>query len=367
MKENRKITEQVVTGTSLTNWLALLFENRFHISWRYLPRAFLVTLMTFLTFPLVLYERIRYGRKIKKTAIKSPLIIIIGHWRSGTTFLQSLMIQDKQFAYISQYQALMPHIYLCGDKLVKRILKRYMPKTRRMDNVPMGVYEPQDEEYAMINLSRYTFYLSLMFPRRIRHYARFNTLDTLSEKAFKKWKKIYLDFLKKIAYCSGGKRLLLKNPSNTCRIKILLEMFPNVKFIHLYRNPFDVFPSTLLLHEKLSPYTLLQRPYSPKKRNEIIFDVYQEMYEKFFAEKEFIPVDNLIEIRYEDFIQDPYIHLQKIYKKFNFSDFEKNTENFKSYLITQQNFKINIHNIDDNLKQEIANRWQFTINKWGYG
>lgn len=124
----------------------------------------------------------------------------------------------------------MPHYYLCSDRLVKRVLKRYLPKTRRMDNIPMGVYKPQEEEHAMINLSRYTFYLGLIFPRKILHYSRFNTLNTLSEKSLKKWKKIYLNFLKKLTYCSDGRQLLLKNPSHTCRIKILLEMFPEAKF-----------------------------------------------------------------------------------------------------------------------------------------
>ena len=366
MKENLKLTEQVITGTSFTNWLALLFENRFRISFRYLPRAILVTLMTFLMFPLIIYEKIRYGRKIRKAKLDPPPVIIIGHGRGGTTFLQTLMIQDRQFAYISQYQALMPHYFLCGDKFVKCLLNRFMPKTRRMDNAPMGIYEPQEEEYAMINLSRYTFYLSLMFPKRIRHYARFNTLETLSERTFKKWKSTYINFLKKIVFCSGGKQLLLKNPASTCRIKILLEMFPDAKFIHLYRNPFDIFPSTLNLHESLGPYTLLQRPIPREEIKEVIFTVYQEMYQKFFAEKDLIPEGNLIEIRYEDFVQNPYNKLKEIYQKFNLLGFTKSSENFKSYLVTQHNFQSNVYEISDDLKREIADRWQFTIKKWGY-
>ncbi len=90
------------------------------------------------------------------------------------------------------------------------------------------------------------------------------------------------------------------------------------------------------------------------------------MYEKFFAEKELIPEGNLIEMKYEDFIRDPFAHLQKIYQTFNLSGFNENVENFNAYLYSQQNFQTNIHTLSDDLRQEIASRWRFTIEQWGY-
>ncbi len=90
------------------------------------------------------------------------------------------------------------------------------------------------------------------------------------------------------------------------------------------------------------------------------------MFEKFFKEKDLIPNSNLIEIKYEDFIQEPFNNLREIYLKLNLSGLDSSEDNFKTYLDTQRNFQTNIHELDDDLKQEISQRWQMTTDKWGY-
>ncbi|HID25565.1 MAG TPA: hypothetical protein EYP23_03780 [Thermoplasmata archaeon] len=42
---------------------------------------------------------------------------------------------------------------------------------------------------------------------------------------------VYL--LKKVMVYRNGKQLVLKNPANTGRVKLLFEMFPKAKFIHI--------------------------------------------------------------------------------------------------------------------------------------
>ncbi|MCK5183000.1 MAG: sulfotransferase, partial [Candidatus Heimdallarchaeota archaeon] len=116
MQEHRKVTEQTLVGTRFLNWLKLLFENRFRIDFRFLPRAFFITFITWIMIPLVLLERIRFSRKIKRTPITNPPIFIIGHWRSGTTYLQTLLIQDKQFTYVSNLHAFLPWVFLGSGK-----------------------------------------------------------------------------------------------------------------------------------------------------------------------------------------------------------------------------------------------------------
>ncbi|MCD6223253.1 MAG: hypothetical protein J7K12_06205 [Thermoplasmata archaeon] len=43
-------------------------------------------LMSFLLTPLNIWERIKFDKKIEEQELKPP-IFIIGHWRSGTTYL----------------------------------------------------------------------------------------------------------------------------------------------------------------------------------------------------------------------------------------------------------------------------------------
>ncbi|MHA1221639.1 MAG: sulfotransferase, partial [Candidatus Heimdallarchaeota archaeon] len=217
MKNNRKVTEQTLVGTRFINWIKLLFENRFRISFRFLPRAFFITFITWIMIPLVLFERIRFGRKIKRTPIITPPIFIIGHWRSGTTFLQTLMIQDKQFSYISNLHAFLPWVFLGSGKMLSGFISRSLPEKRRMDDVPLRIHSPQEDEYAMANITTYSLYHGIAFPHRNHYYSRYLAIDELPIKTVKKWKKTYRTFLKKITFASNGKQLVLKNPANTFR------------------------------------------------------------------------------------------------------------------------------------------------------
>ncbi len=365
MQRSTKVTEQTLTGTNIVNWIRLLRENKFKISWRYLPRALFISLVTTLTAPIALYEKLRYRKKIKQTKITKPPVFIIGHWRSGTTFLHTLMIKDQQFAYVSNLIAFMPSIFISGGRFFKHALKRFMPSKRRMDNMKLGIYEPQEEEYALANLSSMSLYHGMVFPQNLREYSKYCSFDGLSEKKVTKWKKIFQRFLQKITYYSNGKQLILKNPSNTFRIKLLLAMYPNAKFIHIFRNPFDVFLSTLKMYEELFPYFFLQEPYTDNEGQEFIIDLYEEMFIKYFAEKDLIPAGNLIEVKYEDFVQNPLHGLQAIYQNLGLEHFDESCACFNDHLESIKGYKINKHKLDETIIEKISNRWQLTVQKWG--
>ncbi len=366
MKQTTKVTELPISGTNLINWFRLLRENNFKISLRYLPRALFVSFTTLLTAPLALYEKLRYHRQIKQTEITKPPVFIIGHWRSGTTYLHNLLSKDQNFTYVTNIQAFMPSIFISGGKLIRPILKRILPKKRRMDNIELGVLEPQEEEYAMANLTNMSLYLGMVFPRSLQKYSRYCSLDGLPEKTVKRWKKVFKRFLQKITFASSGKQLVLKNPSNTFRVKLLLEMFPNAKFIHIYRNPYDVFPSTLYLYDKMFPYFFLQEPFTEQESTDFIMDLYVEMFIKYFEERELIPEGNLIEIKYEDFVKDPMKGLHEIYQNLDLENFDSSRKNFLKYLDSLKNYKKNVHELEDSVKLKISKKWKLTFERWGY-
>ena len=63
-------------------------------------------------------QRLIYGRRIAATEIKEPPIFIIGHWRSGTTYLHELMVCDERFAYPDVLRMLRAEPF-SGDRLVR--------------------------------------------------------------------------------------------------------------------------------------------------------------------------------------------------------------------------------------------------------
>ena len=361
-----KTTEQTtLTGTSIWNWLQLQWENRFNLDIKYAHKYLLVWFMILISTPAIWWEKIVYNRMIKKTKIEKPPIFILGHWRSGTTYLQMLMIKDSQFAYASNLETIFPLVFLSSRWFYERLLKGAMPEKRRQDNFKLGVNQPGEEEFALANMGTISFYHGIPFPNKRRFYAKYITFEGISEDKIRKWKRTYKFYLKKLTYASKGKQLVLKNPPNTGRVKELLEMFPDAKFIHIYRDPYKVLPSTVKMYENLLPQMFLQVP-DIEKSDEVILDVYEKMHKKYFKEKCLIPEENLFEVRYEDMLENPYETMKNIYEKLSLSNFSESKHLIKEYIDSQKNYKTNIHTLSDDTIDEISKRWDFVFKEWGY-
>jgi hypothetical protein len=104
-------------GITANDWLALLKENRFRISPRYMGRAAALTVMSFYNSRDRKREMAQFGREIANTQVKAPLFIL-GHWRTGTTLLHQLLALDEQFAYPNLFQVSHPHTFLVRETAV---------------------------------------------------------------------------------------------------------------------------------------------------------------------------------------------------------------------------------------------------------
>jgi len=197
------LNKQPLAGTTFVNWMKVLIENRVKIDWQFIPRALYVTMMIIFVTPLRIIEKRKFDEIFQKIKVEKP-IFIIGHWRSGTTFLHYLMGNDKNLGYVSTMNTLDPSIFL-----------------RPMDDLAMGTDLPYEEEYAIANLCPYSFYHAWYFPRAINQYYKRYILYENAEDIINEWKKVYLYFLKKITYKHNGKQIVLKSLVNTAKIKHL--------------------------------------------------------------------------------------------------------------------------------------------------
>ncbi len=359
-----KVNEQPLVGSSLRNWLKLLWMNRFRINIRYWPRALFINLIILATLPFRIYERIKYNKKIKETVITQPPIIILGHWRSGTTYLHMLMTRNNNSAYCTNFKVFMPWMFISGEKLFKNAVQKSMPTKRRMDNVYLRVDEPTEEEFGLINFTPYSQYHGVSFPHERNHFRQFCSFEGVSEKIINKWRRIYLYYLKKITFHSGGKRLVLKNPPSTARIRLLLEMFPDAKFIHIHRNPLNVFSSTKLMYNTQFPYFYLQDVQDDE--DEFIIETYTNLYRKFFEDKDLIPQENFIEISYHQLYSAPLETIEDIYRKLGLEGLDEAKPELEAYIATQKTYKPNKHVIDETIKKKLYDRWDFRFKAWGY-
>ena len=358
MKKFLNLPISPLMGSTLGNFIGIISKYKF--SSVYLLNVFLTLLVILIITPFQIIDKIIF--LFKKRSKKEDPVFIVGHWRSGTTFLHNLLCKDRNFGFFNTYNSLfISNIY--SSFLFKTLMRVTMPKRRPSDGVKLGVDLPQEDEFALSNYTSLSHYLFFFFPNNYKEI--YNSTLRLEEKDQKKWLRHYDHIIDRISNYTGKERVLIKNPSNTSRIKYLLKQYPNAKFIHIYRNPVFVYLSTYKFFDELFPSVNLQK-FDRDKLIKLVIYNYREMYEDYYKSKDLIPDNNLIEFGFEDFRKDPLDHIEKVYQKFELENFELNKGNFKRYIDSQKSHKVNVYNIKKELLEIIKNEFKQSFEKMNY-
>jgi hypothetical protein len=366
-KENALIiTKEPLAGYSINNILRLLAQNRFRISIPYLPRVLYSVVMSSVMAPFRVIERIKYDKTIHQIPIREDPVFLLGHWRGGTTYVHNVLSLDQNLGYFSTYHAYLPGIFWVGEQIFKPILVSSLPEKRPMDDVMMGAELPQEEEYSVGGLSPFSYYQGWCFPQNMKYYNKFVCLNAVSPVTLEKWKKMYLYLVKKATLYNGGRRLVTKNPANTARIKQLLELFPDAKFIHIYRNPYHVYYSMMRFMGIVIPLYCVQTPPPIEEVEKTMMELYAEMHQKYLSEREYIPDGNLIEIRYENFITQPLEETKRIYNELHLGGFKESEQVFKKFIASQANIKTHDYIITEEVRRKVSTQWGFVFDAFGY-
>src|SRR5688572_22986659 len=151
-------------GMRLGDWLKLVARNRFRIHPLRWGLATTVTLVTAFNSVMYRVQQAIYGRRICDTRLAADPIFIIGHWRSGTTYLHELMVLDDRFSYPTTYECFAPNHFLITEGWFKKLFWFAVPAQRPMDNVKVGWDNPQEDEFALCGLGLPGPYLRMAFP-----------------------------------------------------------------------------------------------------------------------------------------------------------------------------------------------------------
>ncbi len=313
---------------------------------------------------LAAWENWFYGPKISSTAIDPPLFIL-GIWRSGTTHLHNLLSQDDRFASPNTYQVFFPHTFLTTERLNSRLLSFLVPKKRPMDNMAFGFAEPQEEEFALCSITGRALPMAWAFPRQAENYGRYLTLRDTSTAETAEWKSALLALIRKLLF-KHGKTLALKSPGHTCRIKLLLEMFPDARFVHIHRNPYHVFQSILNWMPKASPVWAMQRT-DFKNLADSTIRQYREVYEVFFEERVLIPKDHFHELAFESLEANPVEQLRSMYESFSLPEFGHFEPALQLYLSAISGYEKNsLPELSSDLRSRVSSEWRRCFDEWGY-
>ena len=352
------------TGITWGDWWRLLRANRFLVHPRYAVRFAAVTACSLANSVHLKGELRKFGEEFSQVKIPPPLFVL-GHWRSGTTHLHYLLTQDDRFAFPSMYQVLYPNTFLKTEAIDANRLSIVTPETRgALDNVKFSMQVPGEEELALANMTGLSPYTSFAFPRRQDYYDRFLTLDNTSQEETETWKNAFLLFLKKLT-CKHQRPLILKSPPHTARIKLLLDLFPDAKFVHVRRHPLHVFRSTRRLQ------TVLNR-FWKQGTGRIIGDhrivrQYREMYDAYFQQRDLIPHGHLHEISFEDLEADPIGQLHNVYEALDLPTFDHVEPRLAEYVDSLGEYRKNeFDELPVDIRNQLTREWSICFDEWGY-
>jgi hypothetical protein len=364
MSKPREWMPRFWEGCDFLAWMRLLFRNRFAVGLPYLYIAIVITFVSACHTVLRLIQDALYGAAVRRAPIPKSPIFILGHWRTGTTLLHELLILDERHSFPTTYECLEPNHFLLTEKLLSRWLWFLMPSRRPMDNMAAGWDRPQEDEFALCMMGQPSPYLTIAFPNHPPQDQEALDLERMPTTRRTRWKRAFLLLLRRIAFINP-KRLVLKSPTHTCRIRTLLELFPKVLFVHIVRDPYVVFPSTVNLWKSLYETHGLQKP-TFAGLEEYVFATFTHMYAKLEEGRKLVKPSRFYELRYEELVRNPIEEMHKLYEHLGLGGFEEVRPRLEEYLAKNRNYRTNRYEMKPALRAEITRRWGDVIRRYGY-
>lgn len=313
-----------LAGIRLGRFTGLVVEHA-GISARYAHQLAAIYLAGIARLPYCLVERYRVARRMGEVRFSPPPLFVVGHWRSGTTYLCNLLSRDPQFCFPTVTDALRPYEFLPNplDFITRTLLLRSLPATRPMDDVPLHPDLPQEDELALATMGAPSFFNCFYFPKTMAQtFARDVLFHNASEARLARWRNDLQYYLAKLSLLHGHRRLLIKNPAHSARLRELRAMFPGAAFIHIHRDPVDVLPSTRKLYRTMLPVVALQA-YDMAAVERHIASSYPALMDALLDGLATIPQSLRIDIAYDDLVRAPLATVERIYEALELGGFQQ--------------------------------------------
>ncbi len=242
---------------------------------------------------------------------KSRVAFLLGAGRSGTTLLYKILSAHNNVAYLSNYQKRFPNWPSLAS--LQRLLNQF-PEYKRKSwfSKDGGAYSDKRRKWlhssVPIPTEAESVYASCHIPRVPA--ADYRLTPESAECLQNKFERI-----RKMSRCEV---LLTKRTANNRRVPILKQIFPDAKYIHLVRDGRAVAYS-LLRVAWWDDHTLFWADKTPKQMVAEGFNPLELAARNWIEEIQSleqgitsIPSNQLLEVRYNELLEDPNGQLQRI-------------------------------------------------------
>lgn len=350
-------------GLSVSGLVRLL-SLKPQLSWKYADRLLTTAFMSGFNSTMNGLESLIYGRRVRQVQLDRPPIFILGHWRSGTTMLHNLITLNPQLTFLNLYQCLFPGHFLLTEKLLAPLTEPLLPKKRPMDNVEVSWKSAQEDEVALAVHSLLSPYIMPAFQGRMEVYERFLDPRDMTESERSQWKDCLTTLIRKMALVKPGS-VVMKSPTHTYRVPTLLEMFPNAKFIYIYRDPRAVYQSTIHLRKMMFADNTLG-PLRPDTWSEEAITLYEKSIRLYHESRHLIPAGNLCEVKFEDFEAAPRETLQQLHSTLGLPGWAEAEPLVTAEVSKFSGYRKNSYRMDAATREMLESRLKWVFDLYGY-
>ncbi len=304
----------------LDSVLRLLLRTRLNVPVSLWPRLVLLLFFSTLSTILSLPERLAIAAWLRfrprRVEPHEAPVFVLGYFRSGTTHLQTLLSLDPHLRTPIWLEVLSPHTFVLTWTILRVLLAPFLWLVRIRRVSPLGATLPAEDDFALCTWARASVIAGrAVLPEQQAFYNRFHDLEHLTPDEMARWEHYQTTFVGKLMLVSGGRRLVLKSPSHTARVRHLLRLFPGAKFIHISRPPRAVFQSNVALVNTLQDVFRLGARIDPDAQEEMIVAEYAATMDRYVTDRDLIPPGDLAEVRLQDLAADPIGELERVYAR----------------------------------------------------
>ena len=264
--------------------------------------------------PLAWLQELLIAQRLQRLVLPNNPIVVIGHWRSGTTYLHQLLAADPAMATARNALTIAPQVAVLLRPWLRPLLGRLMTRVRPIDAVPWGADDPQEDEVGLARLTMDNNMAGMAFPRDYLFHLRRSVIASTTD-----FERQWLRFtrLTWLHDGEGKSRLLIKNSAHSARVPMLLKAFPKARFVLLTRPPLDSIRSLVQVKQRLADLVGLQSKPSLLKQVDETVIAHRELMAAFERSRHCIPAGQLLDVEFSDLVSRPLETVQRIYTSFD--------------------------------------------------
>jgi len=291
-----------------------------------------------------LLERILYGRyKMEQEMAKNPWIedqkieqpvFIIGMPRTGTTILHAILHEDPAHRSPLAWECLLPYPAATPENFrdnaqLHTIEKEFGQLFKLVPDFRRKHYMEADSPQECLGITAFDFN-SFQFSAQLYLPSYMDWFSDESDMlGTMRFHKRFLQYLQ-----SGGvkgERWLLKSPVHLRRLPEIFEIYPDARIIMTHRGPADIVSSTAsLISSVRTLYSDNEDPNVTGKEQAMLWSKY---FDRFIESRKILDrEDQIIDLKFEDFVVDQVETIEKIYTRFGWELSDEAVNNFRNFL-----------------------------------